>query len=140
VVPTGRNMTVTQARPAGPMTMEIRAWEFGNRESAGQGPTRTFSRFQTGTATLNMGAITLPAGFPADRFAEGNLAPGEGESFVIQMDTSVATRHAYRVRELFPAMTQRSPFTFRIPVRLSPPAPGDSRDHDQCAAAGQCAR
>lgn len=114
VVPTAPVMTTTLARPAGPIDNGNSSVEFGNREVGAKGPTRTFRVFNTGTATLNTGTITLPAGFILIDPLKNSLAPGEGESFVIQMDTSVAPgTHTGLVS--IPSDDPSAPtFTFRI--------------------------
>lgn len=114
VVPTAPIMTVTLARPAGPIDNGNSGVEFGNREVGAKGPTRTFRVFNTGTATLNTGSINLPAGFVLIDPLKNSLAPDEGESFVIQMDTSVAPgTHTGLVS--IPSDDPSAPtFTFRI--------------------------
>jgi len=114
VVPTAPIMTTTLARPAGPIDNGNSSVELGNREVGAKGPTRTFRVFNTGTATLNTGTITLPAGFVLIDPLKNSLAPGEGESFVIQMDTSAAPgTHTGLVS--IPSDDPNAPtFTFRI--------------------------
>jgi Ca2+-binding RTX toxin-like protein len=114
VVTTAPVMTVTLARPAGPIDNGNSSIEFGNRELGAKGPTRTFRVYNTGTATLNTGSITLPTGFILIDPLKNSLAPGEGESFVIQMDTSAALgTHTGLVS--IPSDDPNAPnFTFRI--------------------------
>jgi Ca2+-binding RTX toxin-like protein len=114
VIPTAPVMTTTLARPAGPIDNGNSSIEFGNREVAAKGPTRTFRVFNTGTAPLNTGSITLPDGFILIDPLKNSLAPGEGESFVIQMDTSaVPGTHTGLVS--IPSDDPAAPtFTFRI--------------------------
>lgn len=114
VIPTAPVMTTTLARPAGPIDNGNSDVEFGNREVGAKGPTRTFRVFNTGTATLNTGSITLPNGFILIDPLKNSLAPGEGESFVIQMDTSVAPGTYTGLVSIPSDDPNATTFTFRI--------------------------
>jgi len=61
-----------------------------------------------------MGAITLPAGFLLIDSLKATLAPGEGESFVIQMDNQRGTRTHTGFVSIPSDDPSASPFTFRI--------------------------
>ena len=107
------DITVTLARPAGPIDDGNSTIEFGNRVINSAGPTRTFRVRNDGAATLTFGAISVPAGFTLIDPLIGPLAPGESESFVIQMDTSFAGN-----KDGFVTFStndpDENPFSFRI--------------------------
>ncbi|HSI33898.1 MAG TPA: choice-of-anchor D domain-containing protein, partial [Tepidisphaeraceae bacterium] len=90
--PAAPEVTVTQARPAGPIDDGNSTVEFGNGVAGTRGATRTFRVRNDGDAVLTLGAVTAPAGFTIIDFLPAQLAPGEAESFVVQVDTTTPGR------------------------------------------------
>jgi Ca2+-binding RTX toxin-like protein len=113
VTPPAPDITVTLARPAGPIDNGNSTIEFGNRVVGSRGPTRTFRVRNDGKTTLNLGNLTAPAGFTIIDPLTSTLAPGEAESFVLQLDTSApGTRTGFvSIPSNDP---DESPFTFRV--------------------------
>jgi hypothetical protein len=113
VTPPAPDITVTLARPAGPIDNGNSTIEFGNKVVGAVGPTRTFRVRNDGAATLNIGNMTAPAGFSIIDPLKTTLAPGESESFVLQLDTSTpGTRTGFVV---IPTNDpDENPFTFRV--------------------------
>jgi Ca2+-binding RTX toxin-like protein len=108
------SVTAVVAPAAGPIDNGNSTVEFGNREHGNKGQTRTFRVFNTGAADLNTGAISLPTGFKLIDPLAATIAPGAGESFVIQVDTSL-TPGTYTGFVSIPSNDpDRSPFTFRV--------------------------
>jgi hypothetical protein len=81
------DISVTLARPAGPVDDGNTTIEFGNKVVAGRGATRTFRVSNNGKAALNLGAITVPAGFSVVDPVLPVLQPGEVATFTLQLDT-----------------------------------------------------
>jgi len=90
--PAAPEITVTQARPAGPIDDGNSTVEFGNMVVGSAGSTRTFRVRNDGNATLTFGTVQAPAGFTIIDPLMGPLAPGEAESFVVQVDPSTPGR------------------------------------------------
>jgi len=113
VTPPAPDITVTLARPAGPIDNGNSTIEFGNKVVGARGPTRTFRVRNDGKTTLNIGSITTPAGFSIIDPLKTTLAPGEAESFVLQLDTSTpGTRTGFvSIPSNDP---DENPFTFRV--------------------------
>lgn len=113
VTPPAPDITVTLARPAGPIDNGNSAVEFGNKVVGARGPTRTFRVRNDGNSTLNIGNITTPAGFSIIDPLKTTLAPGEAESFVLQLDTTTpGTRTGFvSIPSNDP---DENPFTFRV--------------------------
>ena len=113
VTPPAPDITVTLARPAGPIDNGNSAVEFGNRVVGARGPTRTFRVRNDGTTTLNIGNLTVPAGFSIIDPLDATLAPGQMASFVLQLDTSTpGNRNGFVV---IPSNDpDENPFTFRV--------------------------
>jgi Ca2+-binding RTX toxin-like protein len=87
-IPTAPEMSVSLARPAGPIDSGNSGVEFGNREVGAKGPTRTFRVTNKGNAVLTTSDIVLPAGFSIVEGLVQTLAPGQSASFTIKFDTS----------------------------------------------------
>jgi hypothetical protein len=81
------DISVTLARPSGPVDNGNTTIEFGNKVVAGRGATRTFRVANLGKAALNLGAITVPAGFSVVDPLLPVLQPGVVESFTLHLDT-----------------------------------------------------
>ena len=89
VVPAAPIIVVTQARPSGNIDNGNSTVEFGNKSIGTTGPTRTFRVRNDGDANLVLGTVIAPAGFLIIDPLKSTLAPGESESFVVQVDTSL---------------------------------------------------
>ncbi len=50
--------------------------------------TVTFAVLNSGAATLTLGSVTLPAGFSIAEALTASLAPGESDTFTVQLDTT----------------------------------------------------
>lgn len=112
--PTAPDIDVSIKNPAGPVDNGNSTIDFGNREAGTRGPTRTFRIYNRGNATLDLGQITLPAGFKfAAQPNKTTLAPGDGTSFTIQLDISAAGRRDGFV-EIANNDPDEGPFRFRI--------------------------
>ena len=113
LVPTAPVIVVTQARPAGNIDNGNSTVEFGNTVVNATGPTRTFRVRNDGDAPLVMGTVIAPAGFKIIDPLKSTLAPGESESFVVQVDTS-----APGGKDGFVTFTSNDPirgnFSFRV--------------------------
>jgi Ca2+-binding RTX toxin-like protein len=107
------DITVTLARPAGPIDNGNSTIEFGNAVVGARGGTRTFRVRNDGAATLDLGTVSVPAGFKLIDPLIGPLAPGAAESFVIQLDTA-----APGSKDGFVSIANNdpdeSPFRFRV--------------------------
>src|SRR5205085_9808162 len=58
--------------------------------SVGQGqtaPTQTYTVRNDGTATLTLGAITVPSGFTLTKGLAASLVPGASDTFTIRLDS-----------------------------------------------------
>ena len=113
VTPQAPDITVTLARPAGPIDDGNSTVEFGNKVIGSRGPTRTFRVRNDGLATLNLGAVTTPAGFSVIDPLLSTLRPGEVATFTIQLDTtSPGTRNGFV--SIASNDPDENPFTFRV--------------------------
>ncbi|HEY7120636.1 MAG TPA: choice-of-anchor D domain-containing protein [Tepidisphaeraceae bacterium] len=112
--PPAPDITVNLRAPAGPIDNGNSTVEFGNKLVGARGPTRTFRVFNDGKATLSLGKITVPAGFVL--FAEPDktsIAPGDGTSFTVQLDTSSPGTKTGFV-SIATNDPDENPFTFRV--------------------------
>jgi hypothetical protein len=107
------DITVTIARPAGPIDNGNTTIEFGNKVVAGRGATRTFRVANDGRAALNLGTVTVPAGFSIIDQLLGTLQPGEMATFTVQLDTDTpGTKNGFvSIPSNDP---DEGPFTFRV--------------------------
>jgi Ca2+-binding RTX toxin-like protein len=111
--PTQPDITVTLRAPAGPIDNGNSTVEFGNRLAGSRGSTRTFRVRNDGDATLDLGTISVPAGFKLIDPLVGPLAPGEAESFVVQLDTATpGTKNGFV--SIDTNDPDEDPFTFRV--------------------------
>ncbi|MBN1512376.1 MAG: choice-of-anchor D domain-containing protein, partial [Phycisphaerae bacterium] len=62
--------------------------DFGTAIQNQAGPTRTFTVYNTGTAALTLGAVSVPAGFSLVEGLSGTLAAGSSDTFTIRLDTA----------------------------------------------------
>jgi hypothetical protein len=114
MTPPRARIAVSLARPAGPIEGAGTTIEFGTRAAGRKGTTRTFRVRNNGDATLNLGNISLPAGFTLTDPLKAALAPGEAESFTIHMETSGNPGARGGVVSIPTNDPDHSPFTFRI--------------------------
>ncbi|HSI36946.1 MAG: choice-of-anchor D domain-containing protein [Phycisphaerae bacterium] len=69
------------------------AVDFGAVVKGGTPPARTFAIFNSGKATLTVGAVSLPAGFTLIDAPAGRVSAGKWTTFTVRMETgTVATR------------------------------------------------
>ena len=62
--------------------------DFGTVLQGSAAPTRVFTVRNDGTDTLTLGAVTVPVGYSLIEGLSASLAPGESDSFTVQMDTA----------------------------------------------------
>jgi Ca2+-binding RTX toxin-like protein len=92
--------------------------DFGAATQGQTGATRTFTVTNSGTDTLTLGTVTLPAGFTLIDPLVGPLSPGASESFTVQVDTSSAGVKSGTVSFANSDPTQ-NPFTFAITATVN---------------------
>jgi Ca2+-binding RTX toxin-like protein len=94
--------------------------DFGAVAVSTSAPARTIRVVNIGDATLNLGALQVPAGFSVVEGLKTSLAPGEIDEFTVRMDTgSVGTRQG-QIR-----FTTNDPgasvFNFAVAGTVTPP-------------------
>jgi hypothetical protein len=67
-----------------------RGTNFGNAALNGTPITRTFTVRNSGTGVLNLGTVSVPAGFTLVEGLSSSLAPGASDTFTVQLDTTTA--------------------------------------------------
>jgi hypothetical protein len=92
--------------------------DFGGVTQGDVGPTRTFTVTNSGTDTLTVGAVTLPAGFTLVDPLVGPLSPGASESFTVQVDTSSSGVKS-GVVSFANSDPAQNPFTFAITATVN---------------------
>jgi hypothetical protein len=88
--PQSPEITVVLAGQPGGLISGQSLVEFGNVAAGSRGPTRTFTVRNDGNAALNLGAISVPAGFAVIDPLVASLAPGESDVFIVRLDTATA--------------------------------------------------
>jgi hypothetical protein len=96
---------------------------FGSVPRGGRAPSRTFRVRNDGGGTLNLGAVTAPAGFVVTDPLVGPLGPGQMESFTIALATSASGNHSGQV-SFSTNDANESPFNFAVSGAVSEPAGG----------------
>ena len=91
--------------------------DFGTVVQAGPTISRTFTVRNGGSATLTLGAVTVPAGFTLTEGLSGSLAPGASDTFTVRLDTRRSGPRA--------AMFPSAPTT-RMRIRSTSGSPGRS--------------
>jgi Ca2+-binding RTX toxin-like protein len=101
------------ARPAGPVDNGNTTIEFGNRVVGSAGATRTFRVANVGKAALDLGAVSVPAGFSLIDPLVGSIPVGGIATFTVRMDaTSAGTKNGFvSIPSNDP---DENPFTFRV--------------------------
>ena len=64
--------------------------DFGSAAQAGSPVQRAFVVFNSGDATLTLGTPSLPTGFSLVEGLSSSIAPGEYDTFTVQLDTTTA--------------------------------------------------
>jgi RHS repeat-associated protein len=96
------------------------ATDFGSAERNSVGPTRTFTVRNDGDQTLTLGGVCLPTGFTLVEPLVSSLAPGESDTFTVQLDT--ITIGTYEGQISFTTNDDdESPFDFTIAGTVIPP-------------------
>src|SRR5439155_16714697 len=113
VVPPAPDISVTMARPAGPVDNGNTTIEFGNKVVGSHGATRTFRVANVGKAALNLGAVSVPAGFTLVDPLVARIPVGGIATFTVQLDTaSAGTKNGFvSIPSNDP---DENPFTFRV--------------------------
>jgi Ca2+-binding RTX toxin-like protein len=88
VAPPAPDIVVTLARPAGPIDNGNSGIEFGNRVIGSRGASRTFRVANVGKATLNLGAVSVPAGFTLVDPLVASIPVGGIATFTVRLDTT----------------------------------------------------
>jgi hypothetical protein len=98
------------------------AVDFGAAAPGSDGPTRTFTVHNSGTAPLVIGTLSVPAGYSIVQGLPSSIAPGGSASFTLKLDTSISGTRTGRV-ELTTNDAARSPFDFAVTGLISAAAP-----------------
>jgi hypothetical protein len=111
--PPAPDISVTMARPAGPVDNGNTTIEFGNRVVGSAGATRTFRVSNVGKAALNLGAVSVPTGFSLIDPLVGSIPVGGIATFTVRMDaTSAGSKNGFvSIPSNDP---DENPFTFRV--------------------------
>ncbi len=95
--------------------------DFGWAHEATSGPTRTFIVANDGTQTLNLGVVSIPAGYTLVQGLPSSLAPRTWASFTVRLDTTV--RGVVSGNITFSTNRgDQNPFTFAITGTVGPVA------------------
>jgi predicted anti-sigma-YlaC factor YlaD len=87
------SVPVVTVQQGGTALMNGTPVDFGTVVQGTVGAVRTFTVTNSGTATLRLGAVTLPVGFTLVKALASSLAPGASGSFTVLMNaTTVGTR------------------------------------------------
>ena len=100
---------------------------FGGATVGQTAPTRTFTVRNDGTATLTLGAVTVPAGFSVVEGLSTSLARGASDTFTIRLNTATAGVKTGQVT-FANNDANENPFNFTVTgtvnaVVVPPPAP-----------------
>ncbi len=87
--------------------------DFGSVVQGGTGISRTFTVRNDGTATLTLGAVTVPAGYTLTEGLSASLAPGASDTFTVQLDTAITGTKSGDI-SFSTNDPDENPFTFRI--------------------------
>ncbi|MDB5323016.1 MAG: choice-of-anchor domain, partial [Phycisphaerales bacterium] len=107
------DISVTMARPAGPVDNGNTTIEFGNKVVGSRGATRTFRVANVGNAALDLGAVSVPAGFTLVDPLVTSIPVGGIATFTVRLDTvSPGTKNGFvSIPSNDP---DENPFTFRV--------------------------
>jgi subtilisin-like proprotein convertase family protein len=98
--------------------------DFGTIVQASPTISRTFTVYNSGSATLTLGAVTVPAGFTLTEGLSGSLAPGASDTFTVRLDNAtVGTKSgdiSFNTND-----GDENPFNFRITGIVAAPAAGE---------------
>ncbi len=87
--------------------------DFGTIVQAGPTISRTFTVYNSGSATLTLGAVTVPAGFTLTEGLSGSLAPGASDTFTVRLDNATIGTKSGDV-SFSTNDADENPFNFRI--------------------------
>ncbi len=87
--------------------------DFGSLVQAGPTISRTFTVRNSGTATLTLGTVTVPAGFTLTEGLSGSLAPGASDTFTVRLDNATVGTKSGDV-SFSTNDADENPFNFRI--------------------------
>jgi hypothetical protein len=95
---------------------------FGSPKQGTTAPTLTFVLSNTGESVLNLGTITLPAGYTLVEGLVASLAPGESDTFTVRLDTAVVGTKAGEIT-IASNDPDEDPFNFAITGAVAPVIP-----------------
>jgi hypothetical protein len=87
--------------------------DFGTLVQANPTISRTFTVRNDGTATLTLGAVTVPTGFTLTEGLSGSLAPGASDTFTVRLDNAIVGVKSGTI-SFSSNDADENPFTFRI--------------------------
>ena len=96
---------------------------FGRAVRGRQGPMRTFTVTNTGSAELRLRRVRLPAGFALVDGLTTRLAPGASDTFTVRMRTAAPGAKGGVIRIATNDATE-NPFEIRVSGRVRAPAAG----------------
>jgi subtilisin-like proprotein convertase family protein len=98
--------------------------DFGTIVQASPTISRTFTVRNSGTATLTLGAVTVPAGFTLTEGLSGSLAPGASDTFTVRLDNATVGTKSGDI-SFSTNDGDENPFNFRITGIVAAPAAGE---------------
>lgn len=99
--------------------------DFGSVAQGGSAVTRTFTVTNTGTATLNLGSVSLPSGFTAGGDAlVSSLAPSASDTFSVTLPTTSAGNFSGNI-SFSTNDSDENPFNFAIAGTVTAASSGD---------------
>ncbi|MCL5735096.1 MAG: discoidin domain-containing protein, partial [Actinobacteria bacterium] len=87
--------------------------DFGTIVQASPTVSRTFTVCNSGSATLTLGPVTVPAGFTLTEGLSGSLAPGASDTFTVRLDNATLGTKSGDV-SFSTNDADENPFNFRI--------------------------
>lgn len=101
------------------LTGQSSSVDFGSVTAGQPGPTRTFTVRNEGSASLSLGAASVPSGFTVVESLWGLLTPGEQDSFTVRMDTTTAGAKTGRI-SIPNNDSDENPFDFPVSGMVGP--------------------
>jgi len=98
--------------------------DFGTLVQAGPTISRTFMVHNSGTATLTLGAVTVPAGFTLTEGLSGSLAPGASDTLTVRLDNATVGTKSGDI-SFSTNDADENPFRFRITGIVAAAAAGE---------------
>ena len=99
--------------------------DFWRVEEGGGSLARTFTVYNTGTAPLTLGAVSVPSGYTLTEGLPGALSPGSSDSFTVQLATGVPGTFAGDVTVATNDLDEGA-FRFRITGEVTPSGPPEA--------------